>query len=147
MTKCTSRKKAHQKCVYKTCLCRIHLHLLSTTPSKLESARIYLCFFRRHIYTANDVWRFKRLGEDDAYSSFEKKQVQRHSSLFFFSLDCICLDSLDLKSLQQPSILSISCLYLKMPWGYGLCLSQLTLQEKGTGVLYMALGEAQAIAP
>ena len=77
----------------------------------------------------------------------KKKQVQRHSSLFFFSLDCICLDSLDLKSLQQPSILSISCLYLKMPWGYGLCLSQLTLQEKGTGVLYMALGEAQVIAP
>ncbi len=48
--------------------------------------------------------------------AISKKQVQRHSSLLFFCVDYICLDSLHLKSLQQPSILSRFMLPLSSIW-------------------------------
>ena len=98
------------------------------------------------LHEAHWWWCIKRPGEDDVYLSFQKSCCKSiHTD---FSVDDICWNFLDLKSLQQPSILSrlmLQYLYLKMLWGYDLCLSQLTLQGKGSWGVAQCI--AQAVAP
>ena len=97
MTKCTDQKNAYQECIwYKTCLCRIHSHLLSTytTPSELESVRIYLLL----MMCQAAGWRWC---------------LPVGAKAFFYILPCFCSLFVTvcvcilriLKSLQQPSIL------------------------------------------
>lgn len=63
-----------------TCLGRIRLHLLSTytTPSKLESVRIYLCFFMKHTDDDASSGRVKMM-----FTCHFKKAVAKASILIF----------------------------------------------------------------